>query len=127
MIDNTLTYKVIGCIYNVYNALGPGLLESIYEKALMIELAESGLKAESQLPIAINYKGHNIGEGLRLDIIVENKLVLELKSVEELHPVHYKQLSTYLRILNTPVGLLINFNEKDIRNGIHRVLNGYES
>lgn len=109
----------------VYNTLGPGLLESAYEKALMHELQQNGLSVTSQIPIEMNYKGINLGEGLRLDLLVENSLIIELKSVEELKPIHYKQLLTYLKLTNKRTGLLINFNVNDFRDGIKRVINGY--
>ena len=110
----------------VYNTLGPGLLESVYEKALIHELQQNGLSVISQVPIEMNYKGVNLGEGLRLDLLVENSLIVELKSVEELKPIHYKQLLTYLKLTNKHIGLLINFNVNDFRDGIKRVINGYE-
>lgn len=120
-----LSYKVIGCAMEVYNTLGPGLLESAYEKALIHELQLNGLSVESQLPIKMNYKGINLGDGLRLDLLIEDSLIVELKSVEELKPVHYKQLLTYLKLTNKRTGLLINFNVNDFRDGIKRVINGY--
>lgn len=120
-----LSYRVIGCAMEVYNTLGPGLLESAYEKALMHELQQNGLSVTSQIPIEMNYKGINLGEGLRLDLLVENSLIIELKSAEELKPIHYKQLLTYLRLTNIRIGLLINFNVNDFRDGVKRVINGY--
>lgn len=105
-----LSYKVIGCAY---------------EKALIYELQSKGLSVASQVPIEMSYKGINIGEGLRLDILIENSLIVELKSVEELRPIHYKQLLTYLKLTNKHTGLLINFNVNDFRDGIKRVINGY--
>ena len=120
-----LSYKVIGCAMEVYNTLGPGLLESAYEKALLHELQINGLSATSQVPIEMSYKGINLGEGLRLDILIEDSLIVELKSVEELKPIHYKQLLTYLKLTNKHTGLLINFNVNDFRDGIKRVINGY--
>lgn len=124
-MNDPLSYKVIGCALEVYKTLGPGLLESIYEKALLYELNANGLEARSQVPINIDYKGEGLGDGLRLDILVENKLIVELKSVEELSPVHYKQLLTYLKLTSKKVGLLINFNVTDLTDGIHRVVNNY--
>lgn len=109
----------------VYNTLGPGLLESAYEKALIHELQLNGVSVVSQYPIEMNYKGVNLGEGLRLDLLVEDSLIVELKSVEELKPIHYKQLLTYLKLTHKHTGLLINFNVNDFRDGIKRVINGY--
>lgn len=120
-----LSYKIIGCAMEVYNTLGPGLLESAYEKAMMHELQLNGLSVNSQVPIDMSYKGVNLGEGLRLDLLVEDSIVVELKSVEELKPIHYKQLLTYLKLTEKRVGLLINFNVNDFQNGIKRVINGY--
>lgn len=101
----------------VYNYLGPGLLESIYEKALLYELKQRGLKVDNQVDVEIKYKDVVLGSDLRLDIIVENTLVIELKSVEMLMPVHFKQVRTYMKLLDLPAGLLINFNEADFKSG----------
>ena len=121
-----LSYKVIGCAMEVYNVLGPGLLESAYEKALIHELQINGLSVSSQVPMEMQYKGVNLGEGLRLDLLVEDSLIVELKSVDELKPVHYKQLLTYLKLLDKRIGLLINFNVNDFRDGIKRVVNDFK-
>ena len=120
-----LSYKIIGCAMEVYNTLGPGLLEAAYENALIHELELNGLSVASQVPVEMNYKGVNLGEGLRLDLLVEDSIIIELKSVEELKPVHYKQLLTYLKLMDKRIGLLINFNVYDFREGIKRVINGY--
>ena len=111
----------------MYKTLGPGLLESVYEKALVIELTNKGIKAERQVPVNIFYKGVELGEGLRIDVLVEDSLVVELKSVDTLNKVHYKQLLTYLKITNKRVGLLINFNENNLMDGIKRIVNNYPS
>ena len=121
-----LSYKVIGCAMEVYNVLGPGLLESAYEKALIHELQINGLSVSSQVPVEMQYKGINLGEGLRLDLLVEDSLIVELKSVDELKTVHYKQLLTYLKLLDKRIGLLINFNVNDFRDGIKRVVNDFK-
>ena len=97
----------------VYNTLGPGLLESVYEKALLYELEIRGIYATTQVPVEVVYKGNVVGNDLRIDMLVENEIVLELKSVEELQRVHYKQLRTHMQLLNKPVGLLVNFGEGD--------------
>ena len=120
-----LSYQVIGCALEVYKTLGPGLLESVYEKALIHELSQKGLTVETQVEVETNYKGVNIGEGLRLDLLVNDELIVELKSVEELKPVHYKQLLTYLKLMDKRVGLLINFNVNDLMDGVKRVINGH--
>ena len=121
-----LSYKIIGCAMEVYNTLGPGLLEAAYEKALIHELVLNGLSVASQVPVEMNYKGVNLGEGLRLDLLVEDSIIIELKSVEELKPVHYKQLLTYLKLMDKHIGLLINFNVYDFREGIKRVVNEFK-
>lgn len=123
--NDPLSYKVIGCAMEVYKTLGPGLLEKIYQKALMKELEIQNIKAEKEVPVSVVYKGFEIGEGLRLDNLVEGQLILELKSVEELSIVHYKQLVSYLKLTDKKVGLLINFNVDDLMDGIHRVVNNY--
>ena len=120
---NDLSYKIIGLAMEVYKTLGPGLLESAYEKALVHELNLAGIPVQSQVGVEMSYKGVNIGEGLRLDLLVDNQIIVELKSVEELKPVHHKQLLTYLRLMDKRLGLLINFNVTDIMQGIKRVVN----
>ncbi len=97
----------------------------MYEKALIHELSQKGLTVKAQVEVEINYKGVNIGEGLRLDLLVNDELIVELKSVEELKPVYYKQLLTYLKLMDKRVGLLINFNVNDLMDGIKRVINGH--
>lgn len=117
MSIDQLIYEVIGASFEVYNSLGPGLLENVYEKALKHELQIRQLNVETQTPVEIQYKGLTIGSDLRLDLLVEETLIIELKSVEQLLPVHFKQLRTYMRLLGKPVGLLINFNVGDFSKG----------
>lgn len=112
-----LIYEAIGASMEVYNNLGPGLLESVYEKALLCELALRDLEVKSQLPVEIIYKEEVIYTDFRLDIIIEDTLIVELKSVEKLMPVHFKQLRTYMKLLEKPVGLLVNFHVSDFRDG----------
>ena len=127
MTENTISYQIRGAIYDVYKALGPGLLESVYEEALTYELQKRGLKVERQREVPIHYDGHLLGTSLRLDMLVEDKVIIELKSVKELQDVFFKQTLTYLRLTNLHLGILVNFNVNDILdNAIHRVLNGYE-
>ena len=114
---NKLIYDAIGASFEVYNALGPGLLESVYEKALIHELKLRGLNISSQVPVEIVYKGETVGADLRLDIIVNDTLIIELKSVEALMPVHFKQVRTYMKLLDKPAGLLVNFDVSDFKNG----------
>lgn len=118
---NQLSYEIIACAMRVHNFLGPGLLESVYEKAMMIELRKAGLQANNQQKVDIMYAGEPLGVDLKLDIIVNDLVIVELKSVEELMPVHHKQLFTYLKLTDKPLGLLVNFNVNDIRSGIKRV------
>ena len=125
MTESQLTYKIRGAIYTVYNALGPGLLESVYEAALCYELRKQGLRIENQVKLDVMYDGTILPIDFRLDILVEDSVIIELKSVEELKPVHHKQLLTYLRIANKHIGLLVNFNTDDINDGIVRKINGY--
>ena len=117
-----MTYQIRGAVWDVYNALGPGLLESVYEEALSYELQQRGLKVERQKQVPLVYKGQELKTPLRLDLLVEDAVVVELKSVEELKPVFYKQTKTYLKLTNKHVGLLVNFGEYDMKDGIHRIV-----
>lgn len=117
MTVDKLIYESIGACFEVYNALGPGLLESVYEKALLHELKLRGLNVCSQMPVDIVYKGVSVGADLRLDIIVEDTLIIELKSIEALMPVHFKQIRTYMKLLDKPVGLLVNFDVGNFKDG----------
>ena len=121
--NQDLTYKIRGAIYDVYKELGPGLLESVYEEALTFELRKRGLKVERQKPIPIRYKGNILKTELRLDLIVEDSVIVELKSVEEMKKVFAKQLLTYLRLMDKKVGLLVNFNTDNILTSISRIVN----
>ena len=122
MTENELTYQIRGVIWDVYNDLGPGLLESVYEEALCYELQQRGLKVERQKQVPIVYKGNVLNTDLRLDILVEDTVIIELKSVEELKPVFYKQTKTYLKLMNKHIGLLVNFGDYDMKEGIHRII-----
>ena len=119
------TRPILDCIFEVYQQLGPGLLESVYEEALMIELTSRGIHAQRQVPVRASYKGKDLGIDFIMDILVEDKIVLELKSVEELHPVHYKQLLTYLKLADKRLGFLVNFNENILKHGLKRVVNNF--
>lgn len=122
-MDRDYTYKVLGCVYEVYRQLGPGLLECIYEQALIRELKLHGFEVRNQVQVPVYYKGELIYPDLRLDLIVDNKLILELKSVVEYRKLFEKQLLTYLRLMNCELGYVINFNSDDIRYDIHPVVN----
>ena len=125
MTDNDITYQIRGAIYDVYKNLGPGLLESVYEEAMVYELEKRGLKVERQKDVPIHYDGQILKTPLRLDLLVQDRVVVELKSVKELQDVFFKQTRTYLRLLGLKVGILVNFNTNDIlEDSIHRVVNG---
>ena len=123
MTDNELTYEIRGAIFDVYNELGPGLLESVYEEALTYELEERGLEVARQVEVPIIYKGNELKTPLRMDLLVEKQVIVELKSVEEMKPVFSKQLLTYLKLMDKHVGLLVNFSSNNIREGIKRIVN----
>ena len=123
MIINEITYEIRGAIYDVYKELGPGLLESVYEEALCFELEQRGLKVDRQIPVPIRYKGNLLKTELRLDILVEDEVIVELKSVDEVKKVFAKQLLTYLRLLDKKVGFLVNFNTDNILTSIQRIAN----
>ena len=123
MTVNEITFEIRGAIYDVYKELGPGLLESVYEEALCFELEQRGLKVERQIQVPINYKGNVLKTELRLDVLVEDKVIVELKSVEEMKKVFAKQLLTYLRLMDKKIGLLVNFNTDNILTAITRVAN----
>jgi GxxExxY protein len=118
-----LATTVVDAVFGVHKELGPGLLESAYETCLSHELGLRGVKHQLQLPVPLNYKGLRVEIGYRADVVVEEKLLLELKAVDELLPIHTAQVITYLRLKRFPFGLLINFNEVLIKNGMHRILN----
>jgi GxxExxY protein len=123
MEENNLSYKIRGCIFKVYNSLGPGLLESVYEAALLYELNELDLFAVSQVPIPAIYNDIKLDLGFRADIIVEKKVLIEIKSVENIAEVHHKQVLTYLKLTGLKLGILVNFNSDDISNSIYRKVN----
>tara|TARA_R110001583_G_scaffold3806_2_gene23212 strand:+ start:6758 stop:7135 length:378 start_codon:yes stop_codon:yes gene_type:complete len=123
MTENEISYKIIGAAIDLHKTVGPGLLESVYEKALMYDLIQIGLKTESQVPMPFIYKEVKQEIGYRLDLLVEDKVIIEIKAVENLAPVHFSQLLTYLKLSNKKLGLLINFNTKYLKNEIHRVVN----
>jgi GxxExxY protein len=120
---NDLSEKIIGCAIKVHRTLGPGLLESTYEVCLVHELKKAGLKVEKQVPLPVIYDGIQLDTGYQLDILVEEIIILELKSVENLLPIHEAQLLTYLKLANKKLGLLINFNVTLLKNGIKRKMN----
>jgi len=123
MIEKDVTEGVIGGAIEVHRTLGPGLLESVYEECLAVELGLRGLRCERQRPIPLEYKGRRLGVDLKIDLLVDDRIVVELKAVENLLPVHEAQLITYLRLSGKEVGLLINFNVPLLKDGLRRFLN----
>ncbi|SRR5574344_340538 len=124
MNENDISYQIRGAIFNVYNTLGPGLLENIYEAALIYELKKRGCKVESQVPVAVKYDGVLLNVNFRIDLLVNDKVILELKSVEDVKDIHLKQILTYLKLTHIKLGLLVNFNTDKIQTSIFRVVNG---
>jgi GxxExxY protein len=120
---NQITEKVIGCGIEVHRALGPGLLESAYEHCLCYELSQAGLEFQRQVDLPVVYKSVKLDCGYRMDVVVENTLVLEIKAVERLVPVHEAQLLSYLKLAKKPIGLLLNFHAAVLKNGIKRIRN----
>lgn len=123
MIENEISEKIIGCAIQVHRELGPGLLESSYEECLYFELIQSGLLVEKQKPLPLVYKEVKLDCGYRLDLIVENKVIIEVKSVEMLNDIHLAQVLTYLKLSKCKLGLLMNFNVVLLKGGIKRVVN----
>lgn len=126
MNENQIAKEVVDVAVKVHTKLGPGLLESVYEAVIARELERRGLGVERQVPIAIEYEGLRFDEGFRADIIVEGKVILELKSVEQLAKVHHKQLFTYLKLADKRLGLLLDFGADLMKEGIKRIANGME-
>lgn len=123
MTENELSSIIIGAAIEVHTELGPGLLESVYETCLFHELKEIGLEVERQVDLPVIYKDFCLEAGFRLDLLIQNKVIIEVKAVKELSDIHLAQTMTYLRLSNTKLGLLINFNETRLKYGIKRVVN----
>lgn len=126
MTENPISREIVDAAYKIHTTLGPGLLESVYEMILSYELQKRGLQIERQVPVFVEYDGAHFEEGYRLDLLVEGKVIVEVKSIDHIANIHKKQLLTYLRLAGKKLGLLINFNEEVIRTGISRVANGLE-
>jgi GxxExxY protein len=122
-MENDIAKKVIGCAINVHKALGPGLLESSYEECLVYEIKKAGLKVERQKPLPLIYNEIRMEIGYRVDLLVENKVIIEIKAVEAINDVHLAQILTYLKLSNCKLGLLMNFNVSKAVDGIRRVVN----
>lgn len=123
MTENELSKIIVNCCYNIHVGLGPGLFESVYEEVLSYELMQQGLYVSRQQPIPLKWKEVVLDQSFRADLIVENKVIIEIKSVESIAPVHSKQVLTYLKLTGLKLGLLVNFNEALIRQGISRIVN----
>ena len=119
---NKLSYEIIGAIYKVHTELGPGLLESTYEVCLEYELVKKGLIVQRQKALPVIYNEIKLEEGYRIDLLIENSIILELKSIDEIAPIHKAQLMTYLKLSGMKLGLLLNFNVKDMKEGINRII-----
>jgi GxxExxY protein len=124
MDENQISKVVVDCCYKIHTRLGPGLLESVYLEILLYELKKAGLSCEKEVGIPVHYDEIKLDLGFRADLIVENLVIIELKAVEKVMPVHKKQLTTYLRLTRMKLGLLVNFNVRLIKDGIERVVNG---
>jgi len=124
MDENQISKVVVDCCYKIHTSLGPGLLESVYLEILLYELKKAGLSCEKEVGIPVHYDEIKLDLGFRADLIVENLVIIELKAVEKVMPVHKKQLTTYLRLTRMKLGLLVNFNVNLIKDGIERVVNG---
>jgi GxxExxY protein len=125
MNENEITEKIIGCAIKIHDVLGPGLLESAYQKCLLYELRLQGLHVEGEVPLPLVYQEVRLECGYRMDLVVEDKIILEIKSVEALSELHFAQLLTYLKLRNYRLGLLINFNVLRVKDGIRRVANKF--
>lgn len=123
MTENDISYKIRGAIFKIYNTFGAGLLESVYVKALKIELQKQGLSVETEVPIPVFYEGENLDIGFRIDLLVNKQVVIEVKSVENLAEVHHKQVLTYLKLTDLRLAILVNFNVANIESGIFRKVN----
>ncbi len=123
MNENDISFDIIGASIEIHKTVGPGLLESAYESALAYELREIGYDVKQQVPMPFIYKGIKQNVGYKIDLLIDNKVIIELKSVEKLAPVHFAQTLTYLRLSNLKLALLINFNTKILKCGVHRIVN----
>lgn len=124
MDENEISYKIRGAIFTIYKKLGPGLLESVYATALEYELNKEGLKVKREVPVPVYYEELKMSVGFRLDLLVEEKVIIEVKSVENLAEVHHKQVLTYLKLTDKKLAILVNFNVENINSGIFRKVNG---
>jgi len=124
MTENEISYKIRGIVFEIHKKLGPGLFESVYEEIMYHEIQKAGMKVEKQVPLPLIWDNLRLDRGYRIDLLIENKVIIEIKSIENIAPVHYKQLATYVKLSGLKLGLLVNFFENDIKNGIKRYING---
>ncbi|RMG54736.1 MAG: GxxExxY protein [Gammaproteobacteria bacterium] len=122
-----LCRQVLDAAFTVHTEIGPGMLESTYEQCLAFELTSQGLEVQTQVPLPVIYRGHRLDAGYRIDMLVGGELIVELKAVEKLMPIHQAQLLAYLRLSGKPLGLLINFNTMHLKDGIKRMVNNYDA
>jgi len=123
MNENDISFKIRGAIYNVFNAFGPGLFESVYVSALKLDLENEGLKVNQEVAVPVFYKEERLGLGFRLDLLINDKVIIEVKSITNIAEGHHKQLLTYLKLTEKKLGILVNFNEANITDGIFRKVN----
>ncbi len=123
MTENEISYKIRGAIFNVFNSFGPGLLESVYVAALASELRSEGLSVQKEVPVPVVYKNEKLEIGFRIDLLIHEKVLIEVKSIEAIAPVHHKQVLTYLKLTGIKLGILVNFNVDNINSGIYRKVN----
>jgi len=123
MTENEIAAIIVDISFKVHSSLGPGLFESVYEAVIAYELDQCGLRVDRQKPIPVTWNGVRLDQGFRADLIVDEKVIVEIKSVEAISPVHFKQVLTYLRLTGLKLGILVNFNESLIKNGLHRIVN----
>jgi len=124
MTENEIAKHILDASFKIHRQLGPGLFESVYEHILVYELTNKGIEVKSQVPIPVVWENLKMDKGFRADLIVASKVIVEIKSIDVIHPVHQKQLLTYLRLTNKKLGLLLNFNESQLKDGIQRIING---
>lgn len=123
MEENDISYIIRGAIFEVYNTLGPGLLESVYTAALTVELMDKGLSVKREVPVPVFYKESKLDVGFRIDLLINDKVIIEVKSIENILDVHHKQVLTYLKLYNCKLGILVNFNCDVIKDNIYRKVN----
>ena len=123
MTENEISYFIRGSIFDIYNFFGPGLFENVYKQALYVDLTKKGLHVLQEVGVPTKFKEEELGLSYRIDLLVENKVLIEVKSIDELADIHHKQVSTYLKLKNIKLGILVNFNTNDLKKSIKRIVN----